>query len=295
MLEKILAFFMSVIAFIASIFGFGQLSDSNYYTAFENTSYGNHERNVMDVYLPKDTDATGLVMFIHGGAWVSGDKSSYTGAAKDMCKNYSVATATINYRYLSPDVTMADIVDDIDAAVSKIKAMADENGISIGKMLLTGHSAGGHLSMLYAYTKADTAAIKPAAVANYSGPTDMNDPNYFIDNELGTDNVLMLLSYSTGCDITLQNIDEYREEIAAFSPITYVNENTVPTIINHGVIDTIVPYSNAVSLDEKLTQYGVTHEFIIYPDSGHGLDNNEDKEDYAYTVAIEYIKEYVLK
>ena len=33
--------------------------------------------------------------------------------------------------------------------------------------------------MLYAYSKADTAAITPAAVANFSGPTDMNDKNYF--------------------------------------------------------------------------------------------------------------------
>lgn len=295
MWNKIIAFFMSVIAFIASILGLGQLVAEKDFTSFEDTSYGPHERNVLDLYLPKDTAETGLILFIHGGAWVAGDKSSYTSAAKDWCNQYSVAAATINYRYLSPDVTMADITDDIDAAVSKIKELAEENGIKIGKMLLTGHSAGGHLSMLYAYSKADTAAITPAAVANYCGPTDLNDPNFFINNDLGTDNVLMLLSYSTGIDITQENIDEYRDEIAAFSPITYVDENTVPTIINHGMTDTVVPYSNAVSLDEKMTQYGVNHVFNTYPDSGHGLDNNKDNEDYAYALAVEYMREYVLK
>lgn len=295
MWDKIVAFFMSIILFFMNLFGLGSSVADNF-KKYENLSYGEHERNVMDLYIPEETgEKTGLILFIHGGAWIGGDKSSYTDTAKDFCSKYGIAAATINYRYLSETVTMADIIDDIDAAVSKIKAIGNENSTDINKMLLTGHSAGGHLSMLYAYTKAETAAITPAAVANYSGPTDLSDPNFFVNNDLGVDNVLLLISYATGKSVTAENIASYEKEIAEISPLTFVNENTVPTIINHGTKDTVVPYSNAVALDAKLTQFGVTHIFNTYPNSGHGLDSDKDKDEYSYSLALEYINEYVLK
>ncbi len=262
----------------------------------ENVSYGTHERQVLDLYLPEDlSDVTGLVLCIHGGAWIGGDKSAYTDSAKDLCEKMNIATATINYRYLSETVTMADIIDDIDAAVAKIKEIGKDNGTDINKMLLTGHSAGGHLSMLYAYSKADTAAITPAAVANFSGPTDMTDRNYFVNNDLGTENVLMLVSYATGKNITLENFEAMGEEIDKVGPLYYVNESTVPTIICHGMKDTVVPYSNAVTLDAKLTEYGVTHDFISYPNSGHGLESDQEQARYAEELMVEYFNEYVLK
>lgn len=294
MFDKIISFFMSIIMAILSFFGLGDTLDGGI-QKMENISYGSHERQVLDLYLPEElSDVTGLVLCIHGGAWVSGDKSSYTDNAKDLCKNMKVATATINYRYLSQSVTMADIIDDVDAAVTKIKEIGQEKGTDINKMLLTGHSAGAHLSMLYAYSMADSAAITPAAVANLSGPTDMNDKNYFVNNDLGNENVLMLVSYATGKQITLENFDESKPEIDKFCPLYYVNENTVPTIICHGMKDTIVPYSNAVALDQKLTEYGVTHEFISYPNSGHGLESDNDKAKLAEELMFEYLNTYVL-
>jgi len=295
MWEKIVAFFMSIIMGILSLFGLEHLVDGGI-KKMENISYGTHERQVLDLYLPEDlSDVTGLVLCIHGGAWIGGDKSAYTDSAKDLCKNMNIATATVNYRYLSENVTMSDIIDDIDAAVAKIKEIGKENGTDINKMLLTGHSAGGHLSMLYAYSKADTAAVTPAAVANFSGPTDLNDKNYFVNNDLGTENVLMLVSFATGKKITLDNFEDSKADLDSASPLYYVNESTVPTIICHGMKDTTVPYSNAVALDEKLTEYGVTHDFISYPNSGHGLESDEEQAKYAEELMVKYFNEYVLK
>ena len=290
---KFTAFIMSVVIAILSLFGLDYLIDGGI-RKMENVSYGTHERQVLDLYLPEDlSDVTGLVLCIHGGAWIGGDKSAYTDSAKDLCKSMNVATATINYRYLSETVTMYDIIDDVDAAVAKIKEIGKENGTDINKMLLTGHSAGAHLSMLYAYSKADTAAITPAAVADMSGPTDMTDGNYFINNDLGTDNVLMLVSYATGKKINLESYEESKSEIDKIAPLYYVNENTVPTIICHGMKDTIVPYSNAVTLDAKLTECGVTHEFISYPNSGHGLENDSDSIDYTIQYFYELAEKYL--
>lgn len=295
MWEKFVSFFMSIILAILSLFGLEHLVDNGGIRKMENVSYGTHERQVLDLYLPEDlSDVTGLVLCIHGGAWVGGDKSAYTDSAKELCKNMNVATATINYRYLSDTVTMYDIIDDVDAAVTKIKELGKENGTEINKMLLTGHSAGAHLSMLYAYSKAETAAITPAAVADFSGPTDMTDKNYFVNNDLGTENVLTLVSWATGKKITPENFDESKAEIEKIAPLYYVTESTVPTIICHGMKDTIVPYSNAVTLDAKMTEYGVIHEFISYPNSGHGLESDDVQARYAEELMVQYFNKYVL-
>lgn len=162
MFEKIIAFFMAVIAFILGIFGLSKGDDNNQIEnknaiVYENLSYGTHERNVLDLAIPQtDAGEVGLVLFIHGGAWITGDKDGYSGGASHCANNMGLAGAALNYRYLSDDVSLHEIIADIDAALAKIKATAAENGVNINKVLLTGSSAGAHLSMLYAYKCKDT-------------------------------------------------------------------------------------------------------------------------------------------
>ncbi len=290
--EKIVAFFMSIIAFFAGLFGFGgaQLENSK---VFEDVSYGSHERNVLDLYIPEDASGDlGLVLYIHGGAWVSGDKEAYEGTAQYASEGIKIAGAAMNYRYLSDSTTMEDIIDDIDAALKKIKAIGAENGVNINKVILGGHSAGGHLSMLYAYSRKDTAPITPVAVIDQSGPTDMNDDAFFSStNVLGTEYLEQLISWSIGKKVTVEDKDEYINEIRLISPLYYVDKDTVPTLICHGDHDTVVPYSNAVSLDAKLTQYGVKHDFITY-NADHDL-KDEAAEDKAYEIMIKYVNSYL--
>ena len=72
MWEKIVAFFMAIIAFFANLFGFGGNSKSHEY---RNLSYGDHERQVLDLNIPKENDGEiGLILFIHGGSFNSGAK-----------------------------------------------------------------------------------------------------------------------------------------------------------------------------------------------------------------------------
>ena len=57
------------------------------------------------------------------------------------------------------------------------------------------------------------------------------------------------------------------------------------------VVETLDP----VALDAKLTEYGVTHEFITYPNSGHGLESDKEQASYADELMVKYLNEYVLK
>ncbi len=291
MWQKILAFFTAIIAFLASIFGFSY-SDGN---GMMNLSYGTHERQKMDLFLPEDSDGeVGLILMIHGGAWIAGDKESYTEAAEYACDSYGYAAAAINYRYLGEGVTLHDIADDIDAALALIKKTAEEKGIKIEKVLLTGSSAGAHLAMFYAYSRYETAPITPAAVVSNCGPTDFTDENFYINNELGDkETIADLFSLCIGKDFSYDQRADYAEELKAVSPLYYVNESTVPTIINHGQVDTIVPYSNALSIVEKFEEYSVNYDFFTFPNSGHGLDADPDVNKASEKVMFEYIFEYL--
>ncbi len=289
MLEKIIAFFMSIITFFASLFGINM----NKVISFEDISYGENSRQVLDLYIPENNDGTaGLILYIHGGAWISGDKSAYSSTAEDVAKNYGYATASISYRYLSEDVDMYDILDDIQAAVSKIKSLAAEENVEINKMLLTGHSAGGHLSLLYAYSRADVSAIEPVAVVDFSGPTDLTESEYWT-NALGADMVAQLISWGTGESISsIEDVETYKDEILAISPINYV-DTAVPTVIAHGEKDSIVPYQNGADLADALENAGVKYDFVTYPNSDHDLGDDSDCAKKATSLMEEYAAEYL--
>jgi len=295
MWEKIVAFFMSIIAFFAGLFGIdiGQGSDSDY--VYKNLAYGSHERQVMDLYLPEENDGeVGLLLIIHGGAWIAGDKDEYKPALETACNDLGFAAAAINYRYISETVDIHDIIDDIGASLGKIKETAAAKGININKVLLTGSSAGAHLAMLYAYSQKESAPITPAAVVSNCGPTDLADESFFINNDLGDEEfVSLLFSYACGKKFTYAERATAVEALRAVSPLYCVDENTVPTVINHGEKDTIVPYSNATAIVERFKQYGVDYDFNSYPNSGHELGKDEENIKIADDLLYEYLMTYL--
>lgn len=292
MFEKIIAFFMSIIFAIANFFGLGAKINTYEY---RNVSYGSHERQVLDLNIPKDNDGEiGLVLFIHGGAWIAGDKSSYEKGVESAASSFGYAGAAINYRYIGDNVDMHDILDDIDNALRKIKEIGQENGVNINKVLLTGDSAGGHLSLLYAYSRAKTAPITPTAVVSNSGPTDLYDDNFYHNNAIGNEEYIAnLFSYGCGQRFAYSERDKVKDALMAVSPVNYVNADTVPTVINHGMKDSIVPYSNAQTLDALLTQYGVTHVLNAYPNSDHDLGSDSANSELANDLLIEYCNTYL--
>ena len=143
MWNRIISFFLSIIAFFAGLFGIDSLMEKKSYE-YRDLSYGSYgERNLLDLNIPKENDGEiGLVLFIHGGGWIGGDKSIYEAGIEAASEKYGFAAAAINYRYISEDVDMYDILDDIEAALALIKEKGKENGVDINKVLLTGGSAG---------------------------------------------------------------------------------------------------------------------------------------------------------
>ncbi len=155
-------------------------------------SYGSHAQQNMDVYLPKNRNAeTPLIIVMHGGAFILGDKADIRSAMPLLYqKNYAVVN--LNYRLVDTAgifrnpmvhqpsaVTIASQLDDIALAINFIKTKATEWNISATKWAITGHSAGGTLSLLYGFGKNNDGQIK--VIGNWAGATTLtfNDASEF--------------------------------------------------------------------------------------------------------------------
>ncbi|MCQ2480021.1 MAG: prolyl oligopeptidase family serine peptidase, partial [Clostridia bacterium] len=226
-----------------------------------------------------------------------GSKDSYTKELFKVSEEKGVGAACMNYRYADKDVSFDDILDDITAVLASIKAKGLEYGVEFDKVLLNGISAGAHLSLLYGYTKQDVAPIKPVCIVELCGPTDLENPFFYsVENSVGAsvgvEYFRNIISNGIGFDIDLNNFDSARDAMKKYSPINYVDENTIPTVFGQGENDDIVPYQNSVDLDKKLTEYNVEHTFISIPDAKHDC-NNPEYLSKIMKLFFEYIDTYL--
>lgn len=258
--------------------------------------YGEHERHKFDLSLPDGAAGTlGLILYIHGGAWVSGDKECYRGELERR-NAQGYAAASMNYRYVGAEVDLDDEADDIAAAIKRIKSFAAEKGVDLEKALLTGHSAGGHLSLFYAYSRAEGSAIEPAAVVSFCGPVDLSTRDFFEKGVGGNTATLCgLFSACCGRAVTAENFfsPDVQKLLRSVSPIAYVSPDSPPTAIAHGEADDVVPFSQATALDEQLSRCGAAHDLVRYPNSGHELGRDPDAAERAEKLFCEYADKYL--
>lgn len=229
-------------------------------TTLKNISYGNNPANNLDLLLPSNrTKNTKVVIVIHGGGWNAGDKSELSFIAQGL-KQRGFAVANVNYR-LSPQSNdnYKMQLDDIDNVVGYLNQNASFYTFSKQSIYITGHSAGAHLSLSYAYTRNAGGKIK--AVAGMATPT-----NLFTGAtaNLGIVGATTITPYLGG---PLNSASEQRYKDA--SPFYHVSKSTVPTILFQGDIDVIVPKDQAVSLADALNKNGVANKLIIYPSVFH--------------------------
>jgi len=106
--------------------------------------YGPRERNTWDLYPAPDPDAPCLV-FIHGGYWQRNSKDQF---ASLMAGAYAMGwSAALPGHTLAPDASLTEIAVEINAALDWLAANRNAHGIS-GPVILSGWSAGGHLTAL---------------------------------------------------------------------------------------------------------------------------------------------------
>jgi acetyl esterase/lipase len=105
-----------------------------------------HERHVLDVYCPSHAKDLPVVLWIHGGGWQTGDKTSVQIKPQAFTDKGFVFVAT-NYRLL-PDVDMGTIVRDIARSIRWVHDHVADFGGDPQRLFIMGHSAGAQLAAL---------------------------------------------------------------------------------------------------------------------------------------------------
>ena len=108
-------------------------------------AYGPHERERLDVFLPA-SDGAPLFAYIHGGYWQWNDKEGNEFLAKEL-NAAGAAFANIEYA-LCPAVTLPELSDQCRRAMAHLWREADTYGYDRNRIVVSGHSAGGHLTAM---------------------------------------------------------------------------------------------------------------------------------------------------
>lgn len=119
--------------------------------AYENVSYGAHERAVLDFWKADSAKPAPLVIYIHGGGFISGDKGLASDEAIKKCLASGVSYASISYPYYT-DVALHEIIrDNIARAVQFLKYKSADWNIDKTKIAVYGQSAGAGSSLWIAF------------------------------------------------------------------------------------------------------------------------------------------------
>lgn len=234
-----------------------------------NEQYGTDSRQTMDVYLPagRSTTDTPLLIYIHGGAWIDGDKSEFLQVKPVLEKEFpGYAFISLNYRLFDFATGRNGILDqekDIITAIRAIEQRLPEWNIS-DDLILSGASAGGHLALLHAL-KNNTSDLK--GVIAFFPPTDLTELHKF--NNLTALGLNALLG---GTPITASQ--NYQQ----LSPVNFVDPADVPTIFFHGDNDTVVPLSQSELLKNAFQNKDVRHQFVKVMGQGHGFTDATNRD-----------------
>lgn len=224
-----------------------------------NVEYGSSEGQIFDIYLPENrTASTKVIILVHGGGWTEGDKTDMN-IIKDLIRQDlpHIAIVNMNYRLADEDNSPYPMqINDITTVVNFLKDHQEEYVIS-DDIAFLGLSAGAHLSMLYSYAFDTNNDVK--FVASVVGPTNFTDPQY-LNNQ---DPIIEEILETYGIEPSI----EFLEEV---SPYHQVTASAPPTILFYGGQDPLIPTSQGIDLRDKLETLGVTHQFTLYPNSGHG-------------------------
>jgi len=241
----------------------------------------------MDVYYPQFADRTvPAVLYVHGGAWISGDKASGTGVMiipELVARGYLVAA--INYR-LAPEHKFPAQIEDVKCAVRYLRANATTYGIDANRIGAFGGSAGGHLVALLG------TSDRRAGFEGSCGYDDQSSRVQTVVDLFGPADLTVLFK---GAGITVLRqvfgtTDSASEIVSKASPISHATGDDPPFLILHGDEDALVPLSQSEMLYDALATAGVPATLVVVKNGGHGFmavggRMTPDWREIIYTIA----------
>jgi acetyl esterase/lipase len=213
------------------------------------------------------------LIYYHGGGWVFGDR---TGATLMLLPYLQMGWNVINVEYRMASVSLAPAaVEDSRCALRWAVRNAKQYNIDTDRIVLSGHSAGGHLSLITGMLPEGTGLdsncygdekLKVAAIINWYGISDVAD---LIQGPNLKNYAVMWMGSQTD-QLAIAKL---------VSPLTYVRAGLPPIMSIHGDEDAVVPYEQSVRLHHALTAAGAPNEFVTIKGGGHGQFNETELEE----------------
>ncbi|BBM83080.1 alpha/beta hydrolase [Candidatus Uabimicrobium amorphum] len=240
-----------------------------YPATFTNVSYGPDERNVMDVWVIDSPTPTPVLIYMHGGGFVTGDKKyAQTDPILRQCMEKKIAVVSINYRFVTTHPYPAPMLDG-KRALQFVRHNAKKWNINKEKVALLGYSAGA-LMGLWLGLKNDMAdpmnedpvlreSTRVQIVVPKQAPTS-TDPIWILQNIGGDERVYPSLLDFYG----IESFDEiYKPEIRKIaydsSPINFVSNDDPPVVMYYHGDLTTTPLAKDTPMNTSIhhPQFGV--------------------------------------
>ncbi len=249
------------------------------YLIYPDITYGvaNNYTLKLDVWQRKGVNApVPTLVYYHGGGWIFGDR---TGATLLFMPYVEMGWNVVNVEYRMASVSHAPAaVEDARCALRWVFRNAKQYNFDTNKIVLTGHSAGGHLALISGIlpngTGLDndcygTEPLQIAAIINWFGPSDVAD---LLQGANLKNYAVMWMGSQTDAPAIARRV----------SPIAYIRRG-IPAILSvHGEADPVVPYAQSAKLHAALTAAGVPNELVTIRGGAHGgFTAAENADTYA--------------
>ena len=249
-----------------------------------------------DLFRPASEGAHPVVLWIHGGALIFGDRGMLPAEQRDLYLRAGFAVVAIDYR-LAPETKLDGILEDLDDAYAWIRSEGPRLGLDAARLAVVGHSAGGYLALV----SGCRFRPRPRAVVSFYGYGDVAgdwyarpDPFYGRDPEVSraeADRAVGNTPVARGAEtrrftyyrycrqrglwpqlVTGRDPEREPRAFDAICPVRGVTRDYPPTLLLHGDQDRDVPYARSVEMAQALAKQGVPHELMTLPEHGHVFD-----------------------
>jgi acetyl esterase/lipase len=207
--------------------------------------------HLMDIIYPfRGSPPYKAIVVFHAGGWAAGDKQSESVSPAFQATAQGYAIISVNYR-LSDEASWPMPLHDAKAAIRFIRANARKFRLDPEKIVVWGISAGGHIAQMLAATNGQPEFEDPSlgnpgvssavqGVVSWNGISDLTT--------LG-DEGLNAASRLMGFDVITE-----KAKASTASPVEHVTGEFPPILLVHGTADQVVPYSQALSMLEKVNK-----------------------------------------